>query len=125
MQGPWHDHWKRDKTDTIPGQTWNYPEFKGYFADIYWARLFTAEGQILVVSDASDIFLRLFTPANGTGPQTAVAAFPGHDISFMHGISPIGDKFLAASALGPQGQQHALTGQPVEATLFFRFGDLP
>jgi hypothetical protein len=125
MKGPWHDLWSRDKNDAITGQRWEYPEFKGYFADTYWARLFTTEGQILFVVDSNDMFFRLYTPANGISPQTAVAAFPGHDISFLQGISPIGDKFLAPSALGPQGQQHTLSGAPMEATLFLRFGDFP
>ena len=60
--------------------------------------------------------------ANGVAPQTATAVFPAGDISFLHGISAIGDKFLAASALGPQGQQHTLGGT-FEGTIYLRFGD--
>ncbi len=122
MQGPTHDLWQREKNNAITGQVWDYPEFKGYFADPYWARLRTAEGSILFVVDSPDMFLRLYTPANGVAPQTATAVFPPGDISFLHGISAIGDKFLAASALGPQGQQHTLNGT-FEGTIYLRFGD--
>jgi beta-galactosidase/beta-glucuronidase len=123
MKGPWHDLWQRDKNDAITGQNWMYPEFKGYFADVHWARLKTSEGDILFVVDSPDIFLRLFTPQNGVAPQTATAIFPAaQGISFMHGISGIGDKFLAASATGPQGQQHTLNGA-FEGTVYLRFGD--
>lgn len=65
--------------------------------------------------------LRLFTPTNGSSPQSAAMNFPAHDISFLHGIAPIGDKFLSAANLGPQGQQHVLSGS-YQATLYFRFG---
>jgi hypothetical protein len=122
MPGPWHDHWHRAKNDAITGQRWDYPEFKGYFADVRWARLRTNEGPILFVADTDDLFLRLYTPAKGVSPQTAAMTFPARDISFLHGIAPIGDKFQAASATGPQGAQHTLAGG-FEATLFIRFGE--
>jgi hypothetical protein len=121
MRGPWHDLWQRTKNDAITGQRWDYPEFKGYFADIYAARFFTTEGTFDVVMDTPDLFLRLYTPQNGPSPQTAAMTFPAHDISFLHGISAIGDKFLAPSELGPEGQQHALTADSFSATLYFRF----
>jgi hypothetical protein len=47
--------------------------------------------------------------------------FPARDISFLHGIAPIGDKFLGPASLGPEGQQHALSGA-FQATLHFHFG---
>jgi hypothetical protein len=62
------------------------------------------------------------TPANGVAPQTATAVFPAGDISFLHGISAIGDKFLAPTDLGPQGQRNAPNGT-FEGTIYLRFGD--
>jgi hypothetical protein len=120
MRGPWHDLWQRDKNDAITGQRWDYPEFKGYFADTYFARFQTTEGSFEVVMDSPDLFLRLYTPENGVNPQTAAMSFPGRDISFLHGIPAIGDKFLPPSQLGPQSQQHVLNGD-FRATLYFRF----
>ncbi len=84
-------------------------------------RLFTVEGTLEVVADSPGTFLRLFTPRNGVAPQSAAMRFPAQDISFLQGIAPIGDKFLAPEALGPQGQPHALSGEPIEGRLFFRF----
>jgi hypothetical protein len=124
MKGPWHDLWQRDRNDGITGQNWIYPEFKGSFADLYWARLQTTEGRISFVVDSPDIFLRLYTPQNGVSPQTAAAVFPAQDISFLHGIPAIGDKFLPAAATGPQGQPHALDGI-YEGTLYFHFDPPP
>ena len=44
--GVWHNAYN----DTITGDSlWQYPEFKGYYADVRWARLQTVEGPITVV----------------------------------------------------------------------------
>jgi hypothetical protein len=123
MRGPWHDLWQRPRNDAITGQHWDYPEFKGYFADVSFARFHTVAGSVDVVMDSPGLFLRLYTPANGPNPQTAAMTFPPRDISIMHGISPIGDKFLTPEDTGPQGQPHSLQ-DTFEATLYFRFGAL-
>jgi hypothetical protein len=121
MRGPWHDVWQREKNDAIPGQRWDFPPFKGYFADVYWARLTTPLGPIAIVMDSPGLFLRLFTPDNGPTPQTATAPFPAHDLSILHAIPPIGDKFLAAPTLGPQSAPNTLDGT-LTATVYFHFG---
>jgi hypothetical protein len=46
--------------------------------------------------------------------------FPPRDVSFLHGISPIGDKFLAPADTGPEGQPHAVQGT-FTASIYFRF----
>jgi hypothetical protein len=121
MRGPWHDVWQREKNDTVTGQSWDYPEFKGYFADMHWARLATSAGPIEIVADSPGLFLRLFTPVNGPSPMTAAAAFPAHDISLLHGIPPVGDKFTPAAVLGPQSTPNAVNGT-FSATVYFHFG---
>lgn len=121
MKGAWHDVWSRRKNDAVTGQVWEYPEFKGYFADVYWMKLFTTEGTLEVVVDSPAVFMRLYTPRDGFMPQTAAARFPSGDISFLQGIAPIGDKFLAAAALGPQSQPNVLNGEIIEGRLYFRF----
>ena len=123
MKGTWHDLWSREKNDAITGQFWEYPEFKGYFADFYWARLRTTAGPVVVVNRTPDLFLRLFTARDGASPQRAAMTFPSGDISFLHGIPGIGDKFLAAADLGPQGMPHELDGETFEAELDFYFGE--
>jgi hypothetical protein len=120
MRGPWHDLWQRPKNDAVTGQRWLYPEFKGYFADVSFARIHSSAGAIDVVMDSPGLFLRLYTPTNGVNPQTAAMTFPPRDISFLHGISPIGDKFLAPTELGPEGQPHAVPGN-LAATIYFNF----
>jgi hypothetical protein len=124
MRGPWHDVWQRAKNDAITGQRWDYPEFKGYFADLYWARLATKAGPIEIIADSPALFLRLFTPTSPANPMLASATFPGHDISLLHGIPAIGDKFTPAATLGPQSTPHTVDGT-FSATVYFHFGASP
>jgi hypothetical protein len=127
VKGTTFDVYARDYNDAITGQVWSYPEFKGYFANVLWARLVTTEGTIHFVLDSDDVFLRLFTPKDGNTPQTTAMVFPPNNISFLHGIAPIGTKFDIASTLGPQSQQYVLNGM-YEATVYLFVGstsDLP
>ncbi len=123
MQGPWHDVWQRDYNDGIPGQRWDYPEFKGYYADVRWLRLLTTEGPIHVVMATDELFLGLFVPRDGIAPRESPIVYPEQGISLLHGISPIGTFTLPAAELGPQGQPHSLSGS-FEGTVFLYFGEL-
>lgn len=99
------------------GIDFSYPE--ALVSSAQW--LGTAEGTMDDVVDTPGVFLRLYTPRDGVSPRTAAMRFPGKDIFFLHGIAPIGDKFLEPSALGPQSQPNSLNGQPIEGRLYFRF----
>jgi len=118
-----------DKTynNTITGQTWNYPEFKGYYSNFYAVELQTKELPITVVSATSDLFLHLFTPEPAKYSKgvrgTMNPPFPSGNISFLHGISGIGTKFSSAEAEGPQGQKNSYNGETLSGTLYFRFGE--
>ncbi len=117
--------------NTITGQTWDYPEFKGYYSNFYAVEVQTKELPIIVVSATSDLFLHLFTPeaakySKVRGVNGAVnPPFPSGNISFLHGISAIGTKFSSAAAEGPQGQKNVYDGksEPLKGTLYFRFGE--
>jgi hypothetical protein len=131
MKGTTSDVWTRDYNDSITGGTWDYPEFKGYFAGVNWARLFTAEGVIHIVFDADNTFLRLYSARDGAAPQTTQMVFPppittggAAGISFLQAIPAIGTKFDAAAALGPQSQPTAADGTPVDGTAYLYFGDV-
>jgi hypothetical protein len=103
--------WETPYNDTVTGQSWDYPEFKGYYAGIYWARLSTAEGVLTVILESDGLFLQLYSPRFPDDVRHAVAPFPKGDISFLHGIPAIGTKFHPADDLGPQGQKNNLSGR--------------
>jgi hypothetical protein len=111
--------------NTITGQTWNFPEFKGYYANLYAVEIQTKEQPITIVSATDGLFLHLFTPekaANLRGVRGEVSpAFPSGDISLLHGITAIGTKFSRADAEGPQGAKNMFKGQ-MKGTVWFKFG---
>lgn len=113
--------------DPLPGASWKYPEFKGYFADWRWLRLITTQGVITIATPTENLFHRLYTPRLGTDPgsiesRRVAVPYPEGDISFLHAIPPIGNKFHEPEKTGPQGQPTRANGK-YEATLYFQFGD--
>ena len=107
--------WESPYKSNVPGRTWDYPHFKGYFADLNWLRLDTREGPITVVSSGPSpgLFFRLFTPeiAGDDLDRYTKAPFPEGDISFLHAIPPIGTKFHEPSELGASGQTNQADGE--------------
>jgi hypothetical protein len=96
--------WEKTYNDAITGARWDYPEFKGFHGDIYWAKLQTAAAPLTIVFAEDNLYLRLFTPGEGPDPRTTHVDFPPGDISFLHGIAPIGTKFHTADEHGPAGR---------------------
>jgi hypothetical protein len=123
LMGPALGLWTKEANDAETGVSWVYPEFKGYHADLYWAVIRTTEQDFVVATETAGLFLRLYTP-RFTNAGGATAAFPTGDISFLHAIAPIGNKFQPAAALGPEGGRNLASGD-FSATLYFFFGDLP
>ena len=124
LKGAEFDVWTKAFNDTATGQSWVYPEFKGFHAGMYWAVLEGAPGPMTIAFGADDLFLRLFTPADGVDPKFTHVDFPPGDISILHGIAPIGTKFHTAAEHGPAGGpnfglRHGLT---TSGTVYFRFG---
>jgi hypothetical protein len=123
MRGVTFNVWQKDYNNTITGQSlWQYPEFKGYYSNIYWAVMQTTEGQITIVSEDERLFLRLLTPVEPSSPQTAAMTYPKGDISFLDGIPPIGNKFQSPANEGPEGAQNTASGD-YSRTLYFFFGN--
>ena len=120
--------WEKKYNNTITGQTWEYPEFKGYYSDFYAVKIKTTEMPITVMSVTPDLFLRLYTPgaakySTGNGVSGSVnPPFPPGNISFLNAISPIGTKFSFPGEEGPQGQKNTFSGKLLSGRLFFRFG---
>jgi hypothetical protein len=108
MRGAKMGVWEKEYNSNIPGETWIYPEFKGYHSNLYWAEIQTTEGSFKIISETDGVFLRLFTPNLSDYAILKNTAFPAGDISLMHAISPIGTKFTTPENTGPQGQLNVL-----------------
>ena len=112
--------------NTATGETFDYPEFKGYYTNFYAVRVETKELPLTIVSATDGLFLHLFTPKQAKFARGGVApVFPAGNISILHGISAIGTKFTKPEAEGPQSQKNEyLPGdEPLAGKIYFRFGE--
>ncbi|MCE1197952.1 MAG: hypothetical protein LWW85_03195 [Marinilabiliales bacterium] len=110
----------------ITGEKWDYPEFKGYYANFYGVRLKTSGIPLTILTDTPGLFLRLFTPDYGKFARGGVAPnFPSGNLSVLHSINAIGTKFTKAEAEGPMGKKtiYREGDPPLTGTLYFLFGD--
>jgi len=130
LKGTQFGLFEKQYNNTITGESWDYPEFKGYYSNFYGVQIQTRELPVTILSATSDLFLHLFTPGaakfstRSTGVRGEVnPPFPEGNISFLHGISPIGTKFTRADAEGPQSQKNHYNGEKLSGTLYFRFGE--
>jgi hypothetical protein len=119
--------WENDYNNTLTGfRDWIYPEFKGFFANVRWLQLDTAEGQITVVNNSAVPFVQVltpeFAPSNLTG--NAFAPVPQCGLGFLDAIPPIGSKFKEARFGGPQGQPNVAHGE-YSGSMSFYFGKFP
>lgn len=99
--------WDKTYNDTATGESWDYPEFKGYHSNMYVADLTTEYGILRIVFASNDLFLRILTPSKqvNRNNDNTLGVFPDGQISVLNGISPVGTKFNKASNTGPQGAQ--------------------
>jgi hypothetical protein len=107
MKGTNFNSWYKAYNDAITGETWNYPEFKGYYSNFYAGKLMTQESDFSVFTPTENLFLHLFTPSipGSLGRANSMAVYPkSGGISFMHGITAIGTKSQKKEDLGPQSQ---------------------
>ncbi|WP_443939413.1 glycoside hydrolase family 2 TIM barrel-domain containing protein [Pedobacter sp. MW01-1-1] len=130
MKGNQFGIWKKDYNTSETGEApFEYPEFKGYYSNLYWCKVIGKSQEFKVVTDREDVFLRLFTPKKqkDTEWQNYNAMFPSGDISFMNGISPIGTKTQKPETTGPMGMKHVFydfekePSRALNMTLYFDF----
>ncbi|HBL75622.1 MAG: hypothetical protein A2W90_05055 [Bacteroidetes bacterium GWF2_42_66] len=108
MKGVEFGLWGKDYNRTITGESgYEYPEFKGYHSETYWAKFLGKDcPDFKVYVHSKDIFLRMFTPDEPQSPANTKLDFPKGDISFLHGINAIGTKFKVPESYGPQSNRY-------------------
>lgn len=124
LKGQQFGVWHKAYNNTITGENWQYPEFKGYHADVYWATIENKESPFTVYTSQSGTFLEMLKPQKpaGANNENTNPPFPDGNIGFMDAISPIGTKFQSADKLGPQSQRNMMLNYtPVKGALWFDF----
>ncbi len=96
LKGPNYNIWEKTKNNTVTGEYYEplvYPEFKGYFADLYWVSLLSEDaGPVTVHTETDGLFLRVLTPEeprDKEGRGNSWPAFPTGDISFLLDIPAV------------------------------------
>ena len=124
MKGQQYGVWQKDYNNTITGESWLYPEFKGWHADVGWVTIQNTEADFTVYTGNENVFLQMLQPQKPEGAKNENTSppFPAGNIGFMHAISAIGTKFQPAEVMGPQSQKNMqLNYAPLTGTLFFDF----
>lgn len=130
MKGNQFGVWNKDYNTSATGESpFLYPEFKGYYSNLYWCKVVGKTQSFKVVTDQEDVFLRLFTPkkSKDTEWDNMSPTFPSGDISFMNGISAIGTKTQKPETTGPMGAKHVFydfekePSRALNMTLYFDF----
>jgi hypothetical protein len=117
MKGTRLDVWENTYNDPKPGESWTYPEFKGYFRDWKWAALSTAAGEIEMRTESDDTFLGLYKPKDG---KDGLLNLPPLGIAVLDVIPAMRNKFHTTDEIGPQSRPKEVSGVR-RGTLHFRF----
>lgn len=109
LHGPQYGLWENDYNDPIPGETFTYPEFKGYFAHVTWMNIKTQEGTICIQNETPDSYIGVYQPRDGRDRQ--LYTFPESGISVLNVIPPVRNKVNTTDLCGPSSQPKWVDGQ--------------
>ena len=116
MEGPQYGLWQNDYNDPIPGESWDYPEFKGYFSNVNWMKLNTSEGAIGIELMTGKI--GVYTPRDGR--DHILYTLPETGISILRAIPAVRNKVNTTDLNGPSAQPYWSKGKgSISAILHF------
>lgn len=124
LKGQQFGVWHKAYNNTITGETWGYPEFKGYHAEVKWVVIENKESPFTVYTTDKNMYFQMLRPGrekDALKNNNVEPAFPEGSIGFLNAISAIGTKFQAAKAMGPQSQLNHANGEQISGTLWFDF----
>ncbi len=117
MEGPQYGLWSNDYNDPIPGETWEYPEFKGYFSNVAWMQFNTTEGRFGI--EGLSLKVGVYTPRDGR--DHILYTLPETGIAILNVIPAVRNKVNTTDLNGPSAQPFwSKWGKP-SITAIFRF----
>ena len=118
LHGPQLGVWSNEYNDPVPAESFNYPEFKGYFAGVQWMRLTTKTGTITMKPGTDSDYVGVFQPRDGR--DRLLYTFPETGISFMQVIPAVRNKVNTTDLNGPSALPVWASGaRTCEVTLQF------
>lgn len=118
IHGTQYDIWENDYNDPIPGETFTYPEFKGYFGSVSWMSIRTKEGTISLTNETPDSYIGVYQPRDGR--DRLLYTLPESGISVLNVIPPVRNKVNSTDLCGPSSQPIWVDG-PQTGRLVLRF----
>ena len=107
MEGPQMGLWQNDYNDPIPGETFEYPEFKGYFSGVSWMKLNTTEGQLGI--EGIGLKVGVYTPRDGR--DHILYTLPETGLSILTVIPAVRNKVNTTDLNGPSAQPYWSKGK--------------
>ena len=107
MEGPQYGYWQNQYNDPIPGESFEYPEFKGYFANVKWMQLQTTEGKIGIETLGGKI--GVYTPRDGR--DHILYTLPETGLSILTAIPAVRNKVNTTDLNGPSAQPYWSKGK--------------
>lgn len=102
LHGPQTGYWQNEYNDPVPGESFIYPEFKGYFANVQWMELVTGEGMIRIANHTPGSYVGVYQPRDGRDKLLYTLPYTG--ISLMKVIPPVRNKVNTTDLIGPSSQ---------------------
>ena len=99
MHGPQLGIWSNEYNDPIPGESFIYPEFKGYFAGVQWMKIHTVNGTITLQQPDDGSYVGVYQPRDGR--DQLLYTFPETGISLMQVIPGVRNKVNTTDLNGP------------------------
>lgn len=122
LKGQQFGVWEKSYNNTITGETWGFPEFKGYHSEVNWVTIQNKEVDFTIYTGDKNTYFQMLKPArekDALSNNNVEPAFPDGSIGFMKNVSAIGTKFQSAKQMGPQSQKAHLNGEKITGTLWF------
>ena len=107
MEGPQYGYWQTDYNDPIPGETFEYPDFKGYFNNVSWMQIETSEGKIGIIQPSG--FVGIYSPRDGR--DHILYNLPETCISILKAIPAVRNKVNTTDLNGPSAQPYWSKGK--------------
>ncbi len=122
LEGPQYGYWQTDYNDPIPGESFEYPEFKGYFSHVKWMQLNTAEGRISIQPtlprSGDKLYVGVYQPRDGR--DHLLYELPATGLSLWEAIPAVRNKVNTTDLNGPSAQPYWAKGMHVySAELWF------
>ena len=118
IHGTQYDIWENDYNDPIPGETFTYPEFKGYFGDVSWMNIRKKEGTISLTNETPGTYIGIYQPRDGR--DRLLYTLPESGISVLNVIPPVRNKVNSTDLCGPSSQPKWVNGSQT-GRIVFRF----